>query len=204
MQRKGLLVVISAPSGGGKTTIIQKVLSVGNGNYRYSISATTRKKRPNEEHGRDYYFLTTEEFWQKQRRGEFVEWAEVHGDWYATPREPLERWLEEGRIVFLDLDVDGGLRIKQQYGDTALLIFVRPPSFESLVKRLRDRNTESEAQIEKRLQRYPKEIEASKRYDCQIVNENLDDTVAEIIEIINQRVMSLNGGKQYDQNPAAG
>ncbi len=186
MQEKGLLVVISAPSGGGKTTIIRKVLATGNGNYRYSISATTRSRRPNEVNGRDYFFMSPEEFWDRQKRGEFVEWAEVHGHWYATPKAQLERWLEEGRIVFLDLDVDGGLRIKERYGDAALLIFVEPPSVEDLMTRLRSRNTESPAQIETRLARYPKEMAAGKRYDYQIVNENLDETVHKIRELIEQ------------------
>lgn len=188
METSGLLVVISSPSGGGKTTIIHKVLATGNSNYRYSISATTRPRRGNERDGADYFFLTLNEFNEKRDIGEFVEWAEVHGDYYATPKWKLDQWLAEGRIVLLDLDVDGGLAIKESYRDLAVLIFINPPSYQSLVERLKSRQTESQAQIEKRLQRYPKEIEKSKHYDYRIVNEQLDSTVQEIIKIINERV----------------
>jgi guanylate kinase len=191
MKKNGLLVVISAPSGGGKTTIIQRVLAEGHENYRYSISATTRERRGNERHGVDYFFLSLAEFEATRDRSEFAEWAEVHGCYYGTPKPPLDRWLEEGRIVFLDLDVDGGLQIKEQYGESALLIFINPPSYESLVERLKSRQTESQAQIDKRLERYPKEIEKSKYYDHRIVNENLDSTAREITRLLNQRVEEI-------------
>lgn len=186
MTGKGLLVVISSPSGGGKTTIIRKVLASGNGNFRYSISATTRQQRKNEVDGQDYYFLDKNEFERKRDRGEFAEWAEVHGHFYATPKKPLENWLREGKLVFLDLDVDGGVAIKEHFGGAALLIFVRPPSFESLRERLQKRKTESAEEIDKRLERYPKEIEKAEHYDYQIVNADLKTTVDEILEIIAQ------------------
>lgn len=189
MNRKGLLVVISAPSGGGKTTIIQKVLEAGNGNFRYSISATTRPRRPNEVDGQHYYFMDRDTFMLKKERGEFVEWAEVHGDYYATPKAQLESWLNEGNIVFLDVDVDGGLEIKKQYRDSSLLIFVKPPSLESLVRRLKERKTESTAQINKRLERYPKELEKAAYYDYQMVNENLQQTIQKVLDIVKQYLM---------------
>ena len=188
MEMGGLLVVVSSPSGGGKTTIIRRVLAMGNNNYRYSISATTRPRRGNERHGEDYFFLTLDEFNAKRERGEFVEWAEVHGNYYATPKLQLDQWLVQGRVVLLDLDVDGGLAIKSRYHDLAVLIFINPPSYQSLVERLKSRQTESQAQIDKRLQRYPKEIEKSRHYDYQIVNEQLSSTVQEIIKIINDHL----------------
>ncbi|MFQ5752607.1 MAG: guanylate kinase [bacterium] len=191
MGKRGLLVVISSPSGGGKTTIIRKVLASGNGNFRYSISVTTRKRRLNEKNGHDYYFLSLDDFITKQKGGEFVEWAEVHGNYYATPKAQLEHWLTEGRIVFLDLDVDGGLEIKKKYRDSSTLIFIKPPSFQRLVQRLKERKTESQAQIDKRLERFPKEIMKSNSYDYCIVNENLNKTVHEIIEIINRQIKNL-------------
>lgn len=191
MQTKGLLVVISAPSGGGKTTIIRQVLAAGNDNYRYSISATTRPRRGNERHGKDYFFLTTEEFEARRARGEFVEWAEVHGHYYGTPKQQLDKWLAEGRIVFLDLDVDGGLQIKKKYQDSAVLIFIDPPSYESLVERLQNRHTENREQIDKRLQRYPKEMEKAQDYDYRIVNEDLDSTVNEIKKIVNHHIEQI-------------
>jgi guanylate kinase len=188
METKGLLVVISSPSGGGKTTIIRSVLAAGDANYRYSISATTRPRRGNERDGEDYFFFTPDEFEDKRQRGEFVEWAEVHGHYYATPKAQLDKWLAQGRIVFLDLDVDGGLEIKKRYGDRAVLIFINPPSYQSLVERLQSRQTESQEQIAKRLQRYPKEMLKSQQYDYRIVNENLEETVKEIVKIVHQRV----------------
>jgi len=133
MGRKGLLVVISAPSGGGKTTVIRRVLALGNGNFRYSISVTTRRLRVGEADGRDYHFLSLKEFNHKKENGEFVEWAEVHGNYYATPRTPIEKWLYKGKTVFLDLDVNGGLKVKNDFNDSALLIFIKPPSVESVM-----------------------------------------------------------------------
>ncbi len=184
MGRKGLLVVISAPSGGGKTTVIRKVLASGNGNFRYSISATTRRLRTGEVDGRDYHFFSLEEFQRNKEQGEFVEWAEVHGNYYATPKRPIEDWLREGKTVFLDLDVNGGLEVKKYFKDAALLIFIKPSSVESLVQRLKGRKTETQSEIEKRLKRVPEEMHKSQKYDYQILNENLDNTVAETLEII--------------------
>jgi len=185
MADKGLLVVISSPSGGGKTTIIRKVLASGNADYQYSISTTTRQRRSNEVDGKDYFFVDEKEFAEKRARGEFVEWAEVHGNYYATPKTQLERGLEAGKIVLLDLDVEGGVAIKERFGESALLIFVRPPSFESLKRRLQNRKTESDEEINRRLRRYPSEIKKAELYDYQIVNADLETTVKEIIEIIN-------------------
>ncbi|MCH8020709.1 guanylate kinase [candidate division KSB1 bacterium] len=184
MGRKGLLVVISAPSGGGKTTVIRRVLASGNGNFKYSISATTRRIRAGEVDGQDYHFLSLEGFKDKKEQGEFVEWAEVHGNYYATPRKPIEKWLNEGKTVFLDLDVNGGLEVKKDFNDSALLIFIKPPSVESLVQRLRGRKTETQHEIDKRLKRVPEEMHKSQRYDYQILNEDLDNTKTEILEII--------------------
>lgn len=184
MGRKGLLVVISAPSGGGKTTVIRRVLASGNGNFKYSISATTRRIRAGEVDGQDYHFLSLEGFKDKKEQGKFVEWAEVHGNYYATPRKPIEKWLNEGKTVFLDLDVNGGLEVKKYFNDSALLIFIKPPSVESLVQRLRGRKTETQHEIDKRLKRVPEEMHKSQRYDYQILNEDLDNIKTEILEII--------------------
>ena len=188
---KGFLVVISAPSGGGKTTIIRKVLENRDTDFRYSISVTTRPRRINEQNGKDYYFIDAKTFEQKIRAGEFVEWAEVHGYYYATPKKPLDQWLEEGKIVFLDLDVQGGLEIKKKYRDAAVLIFVKPPSRQSLVERLKNRKTESDEQITKRLERFPVEMEQAKHYDYKIVNEDLEDTVKEVLRIVQKHRESL-------------
>lgn len=184
MSKKGLLVVISAPSGGGKTTIIQRVLDSANDDFRYSVSVTTRPRRPNEVDRSDYYFVDINKFQEHLKRGEFVEWAEVHGDYYATPKSILDKWLNESKIILLDVDVDGGLEIKNEYKDLSVLIFIKPPSLESLIQRLKSRKTENEAEIEKRLQRVPKEMEKADFYDYQIVNENLDETVQSVLDIV--------------------
>lgn len=189
MRKNGLLVVISAPSGGGKTTVIREVLRRGNDDFCYSVSATTREQRPGEVHGKDYFFLSAAEFEQKKRNHEFVEWAEVHGHFYGTLKAPLDECLREGKVVFLDLDVHGGLSIKKYYGDAALLIFIQPPSFNDLKQRLMARNTETAAQIEKRLQRYPVEMKLSQKYDFVITNFNIETTVHEILEIVNKNTV---------------
>lgn len=186
MGKKGLLVVISAPSGSGKTTILRKVFESGNGNFRYSISATTRPQRPEEKNGRDYHFLSVDEFRKKRSKSEFIEWAEVHGNYYATLKNPIKKWLDDGKLVFLDLDVHGGLEVKKQFGDSSILIFVKPPSFQSLIQRLKDRKTETQAEIEKRLERYPEEMKKSEYYDYHIVNEDLEQTIKNILQVIDK------------------
>ncbi len=190
IKNTGLLVVISAPSGGGKTTILRRVFEQGNADFQYSISVTTRPQRSGEVDGKDYYFLSLAEFTKQRAQGDFVEWAEVHGHYYATPKTPIRKWIDDGKVVFCDLDVDGGLTVKKEFGDAALLVFVRPPSFESLVVRLKGRNTESDKQIEKRMQRYPKEMKKSELYDHLVVNENLDETVQQVLQIVNDAVVS--------------
>lgn len=185
MDKKGLLVVVSSPSGGGKTTIIRKVLASGNGDFRYSVSATTRKRRVNEVDGKDYHFMDLNQFLEERRKGAFIEWAEVHGSYYATPKRQLDEWLRDGYVIFLDVDVQGGIEIKGKYGDLALLIFIKPPSLQSLRDRLLARKTENETQINKRLERYPLEMEKAKFYDIAIVNEDLDSTVRSILLVIN-------------------
>ncbi len=184
MAKRGLIVVISAPSGGGKTAILRNVFARGDENFRYSVSVTTRPRRRGELDGHDYFFLSREEFLARRERGEFVEWAEVHGYFYATPKAQLSGWLQQGCIVFCDLDVDGGISVKKEYGDSALLIFVKPPSFESLMQRLKLRNTETDEEIAKRMQRYPKEMSKAEFYDYQVVNENLANTTQEILELV--------------------
>jgi guanylate kinase len=188
MSAAGKLIVISAPSGGGKTTVIRAVLKASKHPLRYSVSATTRKKRSGETDKKDYLFLGEKAFGAKADKGEFVEWEEVHGNYYGTLRGPLDAWLADGCRILLDLDVKGGLRVKQKFGDRAVLIFIAPPSFDSLVARLRGRNSETEAQIKKRLSRYPDEIAMSQYYDHVIVNENLATTVNKVIEIISHQL----------------
>ncbi len=191
MTRKGnpQLVVLSAPSGAGKTTICKKLVE-RNPDFRISVSATTRPPRPGEVDGVDYYFISPEEFQQKIARGEFLEYENVHGNYYGTLRETVEELLDNGFTVLFDIDVNGALKIKQQYPD-AILIFIRPPSLEELKRRLRKRKTERPEEIEKRLQRLPEEYQKAVFFDYEVVNDDLLRTLLTIEKII--RTKQLTG-----------
>ncbi|MEK7727811.1 MAG: guanylate kinase [candidate division KSB1 bacterium] len=182
----GFMVVLSAPSGGGKTSILKQLMANGEPAFRYSVSATTRAPRNNEEHGRDYFFLSVAEFEQKAARGEFIEHALVHGNYYGTPRELVQDWIAAGKIVLTDLDVQGGLNVKQQIGARALLIFIKPPSLDSLRERLARRNTDKPEEIDLRLHGAAQEMEMADRYDYVLENRDLEHTVQEVLRIINQ------------------
>lgn len=180
----GYLVVLSAPSGGGKTTILQRLLHSNDPGFCYSVSATTRKPRGNERHGREYFFLSPEEFQQGIERGRFLEYALVHGNLYGTLRENVEQWLAQGKFVLMDIDVQGGLNIKRLMGERAILIFIRPPSLELLRERLHGRNTDSAEEIAARLQAAEQEMAAEEQYDHVVTNFDLEDTVRQVAEII--------------------
>lgn len=191
----GLLIVFSAPSGAGKNTIINCLMERHPGDYIYSISATTRKPRGNEKHGEAYFFLSEKEFRQKIEQDDFVEWAEVHGRYYGTLRETVEPLLAAGKNVVFDLDVKGGLQVKRHFPETSLLIFVTPPSAEILMERLRNRGTETEAQLAKRMERYDFEMSQAGEYDVTVVNDDLDETVCEVERIINDFKNGVNDPK---------
>ncbi|MDZ7302241.1 MAG: guanylate kinase [candidate division KSB1 bacterium] len=179
-------MVISAPSGGGKTTVIRRLLADGEPDFVYSVSATTRPPRPGEQEGHDYYFLSKDQFMAMVRAGALIEWALVHGCLYGTPKEYVDRQLRAGKWIFMDLDVQGGINVKKQYGARAILIFLKPPSLESLRERLIGRSTDSPEAIASRLETAKAELEMANHYDHIVVNHNLDDTVAEVRAILNQ------------------
>ncbi len=179
---KGKLFIVSGPSGSGKSTITKKVRDILN--IPLSISATTRKPRVGEVDGFDYYFLTTNEFEKKIENDEFFEYANVHGNYYGTLISQIDKKLELGQNVILEIDVQGGIIAKSKRPD-AILIFCRTEDENILENRLRARNTDSEEIILKRLENAKKELEYEKKYDYVIVNKELEISIQELINIIN-------------------
>jgi guanylate kinase len=177
-----MIIVISGPSGVGKGTVVSKLLKMDKRFVR-SITCTTRKPRKNEVDGRDYYFLTPEEFFKRVKEKRLAEFAFVHGNYYGTPKENLEKALKDKEDVILQIDVQGAKKIKNNYPD-ALLIFLLPPSMEVLEKRLSRRGTETEEEKENRLKRAKEEIAERVFYDYIVVNDDLKATVKEIYNII--------------------
>lgn len=174
----GKAIIFCAPSGSGKTTLVRHLLSV-NGNLGFSISACTRDKRGRKEvHGKDYYFLSIEEFREKIRENAFVEWEEVYpGGYYGTLKSEVERLWSEGKNVIFDVDVMGGLKLKEYFGDNALAIFVKVPSLTELENRLRSRGTETEESLSKRLYKVKFEMSFQDRFDVVLLNDDLEESL---------------------------
>lgn len=180
----GKLVIFSAPSGSGKTTIVRELLKRFS-NFEFSISATSRKPRGQEQHGVDYYFLSAEEFAARVERGEFVEWEEVYaGTCYGTLRSEMERIWAKGNIIVFDVDVLGGINLKKLFADDACSIFIMPPSVEELERRLRGRGTDAEEVIRKRIDKAEFELSKAARFDHTVVNDDLAVAVEEAASII--------------------
>ena len=189
--KEGKLVIFSAPSGAGKTTIVKHLLSRGL-NFGFSVSATTRKPRGEEIEGIDYYFLTTEEFKKKIDENAFLEWEEVYpGCFYGTLKSEVDRICKNGQNILFDVDVEGGSNIKKQYGNRALAVFVQPPSLEELENRLITRSTDNKEMIGKRIEKARHELGYSSLFDLIIINDQLEDAFKEAEEKI--RVFVGNG-----------
>lgn len=181
---KGNLFVVSGPSGAGKSTICRLVRKMLNINL--ATSATTRKPRVGEVDGKDYYFLTIEEFERKLKNNEFLEYAKVHENYYGTLKSEVENRLANGENVILEIDVQGGLQIKRRYPD-ANMIFFKTPTKEELEERLRGRKTDSEETIQLRLKNSLKELEYEKKYDTTIINYTVEKSCEELINIIKNK-----------------
>lgn len=183
---KGKLIIFSAPSGAGKTTIVKHLLQQ-DFDLEFSISASSREPRHTETHAKDYYFLSDKEFQQKVTNDEFLEWEEVYkGTSYGTLKSEVERIRNLGKNVIFDVDVVGGLNIKKYYGDEALAVFVQPPSVEELRFRLTNRSTETEEKIQMRIAKAEHELSFAKDFDVVIVNDKLDKAFGDAEQIISE------------------
>jgi guanylate kinase len=179
----GRLIVVSGPSGSGKTTIVRRMVAHVDARARLSVSATTRPPRPGEVDGREYHFLSRPAFEEAVARGEFLEWAVVHGNLYGTPAGPVRRALAAGDCVLLEIDVQGGKQVVERYPAT-VLVFVNTTDFASLEARLRGRLTEDEATIQRRLENARHEIAQGEHYHHRIINEDLDRAVDDLASLL--------------------
>lgn len=182
----GKLLIFSAPSGSGKTTIVKELLKDFS-NIEFSISACSRSPRKGETHGKDYYFLKVDDFKKKIENDEFIEWEEVYNDnFYGTLKSEVTRIWEKGNHVIFDVDVVGGLNIKKQFGEKALSVFVQPPSIDELKKRLNNRGTETQEQIDKRIDKAEYELSFAKGFDVVIFNDDLVKAVEETKKMVRE------------------
>src|SRR5262249_52395056 len=181
------LVIVSGPSGSGKSTVIGRLLAAGDLPVRLSVSATTRAPRPGERDGVHYHFWTREQFEAERDRGAFLEWAEVHGNYYGTLRREVEPYRQQGMLVLLDIDVQGAAQVRRQYTDVAT-VFVRTSSLEAYEQRLQKRGTEDEASIRRRLAAARSELAHAGEYEYQVINDDLETAVAQLKGIL-QRIV---------------
>lgn len=180
------MIVVSAPSGSGKTTIVKAMLAAGL-KLEFSVSACSRKPRKNEQDGKDYYFLSAEEFRKKIAEDAFIEWEEVYpGNFYGTLKSEVQRIWNKGNHVIFDVDVIGGLNIKKKYPNVCKALFIRPPSAAELEKRLRDRSTDPDETIKKRLEKAEYELSFASQFDRIIINDDLQTAIAETRQVISE------------------
>ena len=182
--KKGEIIAVSAPSGGGKTTIVKQILKKFP-EIVFSVSATTRPKRESEKNGIEYYFITEAEFKQKINNDEFVEWEKFYDYYYGTFKSVVEENVKNGKSVLLEVDVKGAISLKRIYPESHL-IYITPPSFEELVKRLRERRTESESDIKKRIERAKMELSVKDKFDYFIDNKDLNKAINDTSDLINK------------------
>lgn len=181
---KSNIIVISAPSGGGKTSIVKSILSQFP-ELVFSVSATTRPKRANEVDGVDYFFISEDEFKKRIENNDFIEWEKFYDYYYGTPKEQITNAVENNKSILLELDVKGALNVKRLFPE-AVLIFIDVPSFEELVKRLESRKTESESDLKKRIERAKMELNYKNKFDYIFVNDDLNKVIKEVGDLLNK------------------
>lgn len=183
MNKRGILIVISGPSGAGKGTICKALLDKHKDIY-LSVSATTREPRKGEVHGVNYYFKTKEEFIQKVKENDFLEWAEVYGNYYGTPKSKVEEMLDSGKNVILEIDIQGALKVKENCGEDGVFIFILPPSMEELKQRIINRGSETPESLMRRFTSAYKEINYISKYNYGVINDTVDAAVEKIEHIL--------------------
>jgi guanylate kinase len=194
----GPVIIITAPSGSGKTTLVKHLLSQFPA-LNFSVSATTRDKRPMEEDGKDYHFITTDKFHQLREQGLLVEWEEVYpNQFYGTLYSELTKIWERGNIVLFDVDVIGALALKSKFNTDALSIFIKTPSLDILRERLKKRLTETEESLEKRISKAEQEISYAHSFDIVLVNDALEDAQQQIVDITNHFMTQLKHTWKHD------
>ncbi len=196
MKRKGILAVVSGFSGAGKGTLMKALLEAHGEQYALSISATTRKPRPGEEEGKDYFFVSPERFQEMIRENALIEYACYVGNYYGTPRDYVLRQLEAGRDVILEIEIQGALKVKKAFPD-ALLLFVTPPTAAELKRRLQGRGTETKEVICSRLMRAVEEAEFMEQYDYLLINDDLDTCVREMDGLIQAQHLRTGGSQEW-------
>ncbi len=183
LNERGLLIVMSGPSGVGKGTVRKALFDMKNHNLTYSVSMTTRKMREGEVDGKDYYFVSKEEFLKRIDEGKFLEYAQFVGNYYGTPLDKVNEQLDEGKEVFLEIEVEGAMQVKAKVPD-CVLIFIVPPSKEALYERLKNRGTESEDVIRQRIEKANREFKVAKNYDYIVVNDEVNNAADRVLAII--------------------
>ena len=183
MNQKGLLIIISGPAGSGKGTIVSRLRELAP--FDFSVSATTRSPRPGEQHGVHYYFVDKADFESKIREGEMLEYAQYVGNYYGTPKKPVEDALNEGKNIILDIEVQGALQVKEKMPE-AIMIYVLPPDYETLLARIRGRGTETEEVIQKRMNQAKNEIKTFHSYDYVVINRDggIERAAQDILSIL--------------------
>lgn len=187
---KKQLIVLSSPSGGGKSSIAKNILNKYT-DFVFSISATTRTMRPGEQNGKEYYFLSKEEFEKKIQDGELVEFEEIYGNFYGTLRSEIESKIEENKIILFDVDVKGALSLRKAFPEKSLLIFISPPDLETLEKRLINRKTETEEQLKLRKERFTLEMEKRFDFDYIVFNDSLTEAIEDTLSIIEYEIINV-------------
>lgn len=183
LNERGLLIVISGPSGVGKSSVRKELFKIPNNNFVYSISMTTRKPRSGEKNGKDYYFVSKEEFLQKIKENAFLEYASFVGNYYGTLKEAVNKMLDKGKEVVLEIEVDGALQVRRQVKD-GVFIFLVPPTKKALIKRLKERGTETKEIIQERINKAEKEYKLAYKYDYIVVNDDVSNAADRIMAII--------------------